>query len=174
MARTLTSSTSINSSWSYINTDDLEQETKNSNSSTYRIDMTSGVGSEQVNFLYTDRRIVTASSANDDLDFSGSLRDVFGNTILATQIKELTIRHLGTTSGPDIIIGAAGTNPITSLFDGSATAVVKVKAGGVLSLVAPLNGYAVVAGSADTLRIAYDGASGNAEYDIIVKGVMSN
>lgn len=172
MSRTLTSATTIASAWSYVNTDDLDQDTKNSNASTYRIDMTTGVGSEEVNFLYTDRRIVTAASANDDLDFSGSLRDVFGNTILATQIKELTIRHLGTTSGPDIIVGAAGTNPITSLFDGSATAVVKIKAGGALCLIAPLNGFAVVAGSADTLRIAYDGASGNAEYDIIVKGIM--
>lgn len=174
MSRTLTSSTTIASGWSYKNTDDMGQETKDANAATYRIDMTSGIGSEQVNFLYKERRHVTAASANDDLDFSGSLRDVFGNTILATQIKELTIRHLGTKSGPDIIVGAAVTNPITSLFDGSATAVVKVKAGGVLSLVAPLNGYAVVAGSADTLRIAYDGASGDAEYEIIVKGIMSN
>ena len=172
MTTTLTGSIQIASDWDYQSTDDIGIVTRDKNTNNFSSAFTSGTGANQVNWTWRDRRTVTAGSPNDDIDLYGSLVDVFGQTINAVTIKELLIVNRSVTTGDNLDIGGAGSNPIVSMFSGSATAVVTVGAGGAISLSSPVSGFAVASGSADVLRIAYDGASGSITYDIFLKGTM--
>ena len=59
------------------------------------------------------------------------------------------------------------------LFNGSATATLRIPSGGEFSIDAPVDGWDISAGSADVLRVALDGGGSlDVEYDIILTGVQ--
>lgn len=122
------------------------------------------------NQLWADRRFVTTSTGTDDLDLAGSLTNFFGETITFATIRVLVIFNRAIVAGDDIDIGGAAANPITSILDGSGTAKMTVRASGLLVLTAPMDGYAVAGGSADTLRVTHAGSSEAITYDIVVIG----
>ncbi|MGL5908611.1 MAG: hypothetical protein ACRCZP_01335, partial [Phycicoccus sp.] len=72
----------------------------------------------------------------------------------------------------NVVVGGAATNGFTS-WVGAATHTVTVRPGGVLALFtgpADANGYAVVAGTGDLLRVANSGAGTPVSYDLLVIG----
>lgn len=170
MATTLTANVDCNINWSYVSTDDLSKPTEYNPKFRFKQVYTNGDGDDQINWVWADRRTVTVATANDDLDLAGVLVDVFGNTITAATLKVLFIANLATTSGEDLAIGAAGTNPITDLFEGSNTAQLTLGPAGKFLAENPHDGYAITAGSADTLRIAHAGAAGDISFDILLGG----
>lgn len=121
--------------------------------------------------MWRDRRFVTSSTTTDDLDLAGGLTNVFGETITLATIRLILIHNRSITAGDDLDIGGAAANPLTSIHDGSGTAKFTVRASGICVLSAPLDGYAVTGGSADTLRVTHAGASEAITYDIVIVGV---
>lgn len=129
-----------------------------------------GVGADQAKEVFADTRTLTASS-NEDLDLSGVLLDAFGVAIVLTKIKALIVKA-DPTNVNDVVVGAAASNAISTIF-GATTHTVKVKPGGLLVLVAPdVNGYGVTAATADLLRVTNGGAGTSVNYTIIVIGTV--
>ena len=136
----------------------------------YSTDFAYGTGENQVNQHWLDSRIVTTSSLTDDLDFNGSLTNIFGESILLTTIREIVIKNKSTVAGDDLLIGGAVANAFTVIAGASPSASLLLRASGIFVLSAPLDGYDVSAGAEDTLRIEHAGTSEAINYDIILKG----
>ena len=141
---------------------------------------TFGTGSDQTNELWHDRRFVTPSTVNDDIDLSGVLTNAFGESVTFTKIKKLVIINLGVpdqqsgsvftpTIGENLFIGGSS-NPWDFPFNEVAASVLSLYSGGVFVLSAPLDGLTVTAATADILRIAHDGAD-DIMFDIIIEGL---
>lgn len=132
---------------------------------------TNGVGANQINQVWHDNRSI-ASGGNDDLDLAGGLTGAFGQTITFARIKVLAIFNK---SDDNVLeIGAAGTNPLSTLFADTTDKIIIRPGGGILLVAPDATGYAVTGGSADVLRVADDGVqSGSAQYDIAIGGCTS-
>ena len=159
--------------WTYIDEDDFGGETRNLRSYIDAlVTLTDGSGSSQASKLFIGRRSIANVSTTDDIDLAGGVTDVFGNTLTFTAIKAILIYNRATTDGEELRVGGAASNPITSLFAGSATAKDLIPASGCWLRTAPLTGFVVTAGSADVLRVQHTGgAATTITYDIIVIGV---
>lgn len=132
-------------------------------------DFSNGTGASQADEVFLDHRTLAAStSENLDLN-TGTLKDAFGNSVALTKLKALVIRaDPGNTN--DVVIGAAGSNPITSIMGATGTA--NVKPGGIVVFVAPdVNGYAITPATAMVLKVANSGAGTQVIYDIIAIGL---
>lgn len=132
--------------------------------------LSDGTGDAQANKLYTATRTITGASTADALDLAGGLTDIFGNTLTFTSIKAILIQNMNTTSGDDLTVGG-GTNPITSLWNGSTTAKARIKAGGCWFMSSRYDGFAITAGTADILTVEHHGATSQLTYDIMIIGV---
>jgi len=175
MAKTLAATLSASLAWTQINTLDLstvvDSATLGPSSS-----ITDGTGANQANLLWHDKRTI-AASANDDIDLYGVLEDVFGGAVNFAVVKGLLIANLGVsaatpvpTAGETLTIGAAtvGTE-FDSIFAGVGTSKLVLHSGGILFLSSPIDGLAVVATTADILRISNVGAS-SIDYSIAIIG----
>lgn len=124
-----------------------------------------GVGANQADILFTDRRTLTAS-ATEDLDLAGVLTDAFGATITAAEVVAiLVVAADGNTN--NVVIGDA-TSPIP-LFGGT-NPTFSVKPGGFFFVAAPNAAglLTVGAGSTDDLKIANSGSGTSVTYDIAI------
>lgn len=133
-----------------------------------RYNFAQGVGANQAQTIFSDKRTL-AASANETLNLNGgTLTDEFGNLLVITKIKALLI-YADPGNVNDVLIGAAA-NPIVSILGAAGT--VLVKPGGCAAFYAPdVNGYAVVAATAMNLKIANSGAGTGVTYTIIVIAV---
>ena len=125
----------------------------------------SGTGANQANALWQDDRTL-AASASENLDFSGSLTDVFGNSITCTKLKALIVKAASANTN-DVDVGG-GSTTIAGLF-GATNDIVSVRPGGVFIYTSPnANGVTITGGSADVLTVANSGSGTSVLYDIIV------
>ncbi len=137
-----------------------------------------GAGAQKSEQHWHDRRSI-ADAANDDLDLAGVLTNRFGDTVTFTKLKAIAVANRDTITHLDV--GGAAANPITSIFAGTGTS--KVRIPPAVSADNPsiwamwatdADGWAVTAGSADTLRIAHGGVGTvAASYDIFILGEES-
>jgi len=132
-----------------------------------------GSGNNQMqDMVRYEATVGVGEGTEDTYDLAGGVLDAFGNTITFATIKKILLINNSTTSGEDIRLGGpiAGTtgNLITSIF-GDVTGGVTVKAGGSVSIEAPLIGYAVTGGSADVLVVSNEG-TGSITYQLLIGG----
>lgn len=135
----------------------------------FSLELGDGSGAGQAANIFSDQRTL-AASATENLDLNGVLTNAFGQVISFTKIKALAI-FAADTNVNDVVVGNAASNGFNALFNGSATATAVVKPGGCLIAVAPnAAGLAVVAATADILKIGNGGAGSPVTYDIVVIG----
>lgn len=127
--------------------------------------LANGTGPNQATQHWCSQRSLAATS--ETLDIVGSLTNAFGATVSFATVRTIMIRNRATTAGFDLKVGGAAANQFLAPF-GSATDKLVVRAGGVLVLTAPLDGFAATGGSADQLKI--DAGSNTVPYDIILIG----
>lgn len=130
---------------------------------------TDGTGSGESNRLWGDEQRSISAASNDDLDLAGGLTDVFGNTITMARVKMIYIKNRDTTAGKVLRVGAAGTNPISTLFGATPDYLIIPPSGYLWLATGDATAWALTAGSADVLRIANPNAS-SIEYDILLVG----
>ncbi|RJR06919.1 hypothetical protein C4588_07220 [Candidatus Parcubacteria bacterium] len=123
-----------------------------------------GTGNDQANRLITSSGSV--NSTGFDFDVSGAIVDAFGDTVSMAKVVAVVIRNKETTSGRNLLVGAA-TFPVP-LFNNSSDIVV-IGPSGSFDLRNPDDGYPVVAGSADQIKLAAGGAY-TVEYDLFILG----
>lgn len=130
--------------------------------------LASGTGADQADLLFTDHRIVNASS-NDDIDLAGVLVSALGGVITNAELVALLI-IADTANVSNLTIGG-GSNPFVGFLGGTTPTVGPIRPGGIFLLASPdaAGIGAVVAGTGDILRIA-NGAGGQAGYTIAILG----
>lgn len=118
----------------------------------------------QVNMVWSDRRTILAG-ANDDIVLLGSLTDAYGQTVNFASIKHLLVLNHSQNPATVIVVGNTGVNwpptPWQSQCGPGDPFLWQEKQGGI----------AVVASTADTLRITNTDGSNAATYDIVLAGV---
>ena len=127
---------------------------------------TAGSGSETavIDLLWYGQRTI-ASGSNESLDLAGGISDVFGNVITFARIKSLYIRNLSTAQ--TLTLGN-GANPWPGPFS-PATSTFTIPPLGVIAWEAPYFGWAVTAGTGDTLKLA-NGSGATMTYNISILG----
>lgn len=129
---------------------------------------TNGAGANQAQYLFHDRRTLTASGS-EDLDMAGSLVDIYGNTLTFATIKAMLF-YIPSTAGGDLTVTAKATNGFAT-WVGAAGDAVKIKPGGLLLLLAPgADGYAVTAGTGDLITVTNGDGAASVDYDVILMG----
>ena len=129
-----------------------------------------GTGANQAKEIFTDTRTLSAS-ATENLDLSGVLLDVFGNSLVFTKIKAMLV-SADPTNTNDVQVGGAATNAFIN-WVANATDVVNVKPGGMFMITAPdANGFAVTAATGDILKVTNSGAGTSVTYTIVIIGVV--
>lgn len=132
------------------------------------ITLTNGTGANQVDRLFSDTRVINASS-NDDLDLAGVLTDAFGATITFARIKAIYVKAAAGNTN-NVVVGGAASAQLANVF-GDVSDKIVVRPGGFLLLAAPdVTAYAVTATTADILRIANSSSGTSVSYDIVLLG----
>ena len=140
-----------------------------------------GTADEQANRMFRDRVTLSPASPTADYDLSGVLTDVFGQTLSFTKVRAIAVVNKGEpnaghtawtpATGLDVVVGDAASNPFSTLFDDDADGKIKVPSGGMFAITAPFDGWAVTGGSADVLRLTFEGTGADVDVDLIVIGV---
>ncbi len=128
---------------------------------------TNGDAAGKANMMYIDHKIIPA---DDDvvLDLSGGLDDAFGDSILFTKIKGIIVHAADTNVSP---IGIGGNNFANWVNDTSD--IINVRPGGTFMLMCnDADAYQVVADSGDMLEMINFDGDNQAEYDIVLIGVV--
>ncbi|MDD9733107.1 hypothetical protein PVW46_24670 [Mameliella sp. AT18] len=131
-----------------------------------------GTGANQADVLWMDERPV-ADGANDDLDLSGALTDVFGNSVNMAEVVAIFIINAprsGSANTTDLTVGGA-TNAFEGFLGGTSPTIGPIKPGGFLAIGAgdAAGIGAVTGGSEDELRIA-NSAGAAATYQVAIIG----
>lgn len=130
---------------------------------------TNGTGANQHDQLYMAERTV-ASATNDDIDLAGVLTDVYGSTITAAEMVELTIVNRqfdGTANTTDLTIDQTVANGFTGF---ASDTVGPIGPGGHFSIGCPDAGGigTITAGTGDLLRIT-NGSGAENKYMIAIR-----
>ena len=133
--------------------------------------MSSGVGINQADRIFTDHRTI-AASGTDDLDLNaGGLLDPLGVVFTIGRLKLLVVKAAAANTN-NVVMGV-GSNPITTILGGT-TPTLNIRPGGLLVLAAPDSvAYGVTAATADILRFANSGAGTSVDYDVILVGASA-
>jgi len=131
------------------------------------IAFTDGVAAGNANRIWQDTRTL-AASATEDLDFSGSLTDIYGDAVVFADIRAIVITAAAANTN-NVNVQRATANGLLlflAALDG-----VAVRPGGAVMWMCPdATGIAVAAGTADLLTITNSAGSTDVTYTITVVG----
>jgi hypothetical protein len=125
-----------------------------------------GTGSSQFDKVFSDSRI--AAAAVDTIDLLGSLTGALGAVVSFTKLNGILIHNKSETSGQDLFVGGAAANPFFSGLFNAAVDKIRVKPGGILFWLSPIDGVTPTAGTADILAI--DPIANTISYDLVLLG----
>jgi ABC-type sulfate transport system substrate-binding protein len=109
-----------------------------------------GTGANKIQYTWTKSATATAAPVTYTLS---ALVDDLGRTIPLAKVHTLVIAHLGVVDAQPLTIGGAASAPWLAPF-GDISDKIKIYAGGVLALSAPLaTGFAVATGTSDQLKL---------------------
>lgn len=169
MPKTLTTTTDVRLQWSHTNTPDSGGPTiKDHNTFILADSIADGTAVDQADLIWHDVRTLAASTS-EDIDIAGGITDQFGSALTFARIKGFVVRNQTTTVGAILEVGGAASNEWYG-WAGAAGDKAKVGPDGVLYIWNPsADGFAVTAGTADTLKINNSG-SASVTYQIILIG----
>ncbi|HEY4309850.1 MAG TPA: hypothetical protein VGN12_10400 [Pirellulales bacterium] len=138
----------------------------------YDAQLSDGAGAGQADLIWHDLRTVVAGG-HDDLPLAALPQTIFGSAVTVdfATVKGVLIVNANTTSGDDLLVGAAATHAWSAPF-GTATDRVHVPAGSCLLLVNKNDGWTVAVGTSDTLRVTNPG-SDDIQYKVVLVGVRA-
>jgi len=133
--------------------------------------VTSGTGSQQVNQEYLATRSVL-TTANDDIDLSGSLTDDDGETITFTKIKKIIVAITDADGTKKLYVGPKGvSNPFIGPWAGGQGATVYEEVFEFQLWINSFAGWTVTAGTGDILRI-HNPTGSTITYTLYLEGVQ--
>lgn len=133
------------------------------------IALASGVGADQADKLFNDKRTV-AASATDTLDLAAALIDAFGQSLTFVKLKGLIV-FAAKANANNVRVARSAVNGVP-LFLAAGDAI-DILPGGLFVWIAPGAGVTVTAGTGDLLDIVNSGAGTSVEYDVIIFGTSA-
>lgn len=132
-------------------------------------DFANGVGANQANVIWSDRRTLSASTT-EDLDLAGGgLVDAFGVAVAPVKLRAVVISSASANVQNITLFGDANSVPLLN----TAATTVTLQPGGLYVFTAPaVAGVAVTAGTGDIIQVA-NGAGVSITYDVIIIGTSS-
>ena len=131
----------------------------------FPLTITDGVGANQSNRHFSDRRAL-AASASEDVDLSGALTDAFGASLALTKVKAvIVINRSG--NGAGISVRGAASNGVANFMPG---AHVLADGGAFATFDFTAAGWTVAPGTGDKITVTNLSGSVGATYDIYVIG----
>jgi hypothetical protein len=130
--------------------------------------ITSGVGVDQADLLFSDQRTLGAG-ANEDLDLAGALLDIYGASLTFVKLRRLVLRAADANPN-NLTLSRPASNGIP-LFIAASDGLI-IPPGCSFAWQAPKNGISVTAGTGDLLNVLA-GAGGNHVYDIEIIGTSA-
>jgi len=135
------------------------------------VQLASGIGANQADTVFSDKRTL-AASANETLDLSGGgLKDDLGAPANFAKVKAILI-VASKNNINNVVIGAAAANPFLGPLGGTAPTIT-LPPGGFVLLAAPINGWSSAEAAADQLKIENSGAGTPVDYDIHALGTSA-
>ncbi len=132
--------------------------------------LTSGVGANQADKVFSDTRTITAS-ATDSLDLAGTLLDALGDAFTPARIKALYV-FAASANTNNVNVTRPATNGVPLFL--AASDGIPVRPGGLFMWLAPdATGIAVTATTADLIDIVNSGAGTSVTYDILIIGASA-
>jgi hypothetical protein len=131
--------------------------------------LTDGTGASQIDRVFSDTRTLSAS-ANEDLDLSGSLTNVYG-TVTFARIKAIfVVAAAGNTNNVNITRPASNGVPLfLAASDGIA-----IRPGGIFMWAcSDATGVAVTAGTGDLINFANSAGSTTVDYSVVIVGASA-
>jgi len=129
--------------------------------------LTNGTSTNQCDRVYQVTSTLTSGST-DTYDLAGVVENVYGTVISFAEVQFLAIQSSGST-GQNLTIGKAASNPVTTIWSGS-SAVEIVPGGGTLFKDGGTDGYAITAGSADSIAVTNTHGSASITYTLLIVG----
>ena len=138
----------------------------------YSAAVADGVAADQCDKIWHDTRTL-AAGASDDLDLNSLTNTLFGSTVTINfaKVKFLLLVNTSTVAGDDLTLGGAASQEWTA-WVGAAGDKVRVPADSCLLVSNKKNGWTVVNGSSDVLRIGNVGSAA-VTYKIVLAGTSS-
>lgn len=130
--------------------------------------LASGTAADQADILWTDERTLT-TGATEDLDFTGSLTNVFGVTVALAKVK-LVLFMMGTANTTRVTISRPAANGLL-LLGAASDALASFGAGALVLMYDPgTNGICAVTGGTGDLLTITNAAGASATYKVAVIG----
>ena len=137
---------------------------------TVTLQLSNGTSDNQADRQYSEEKSIAASGTYD-LDLAGAVEDALGETLTLAEIVGIFVRNKSAAVTTTVSVGAAASNPVASLFGDTSDVDVIPGNGGVWLRGSPADGgFAVAAGSADTLRFTNNDGSNGATIEIYIVG----
>ena len=131
------------------------------------LSFTNGNGSGNADRIWKDTRTL-AASATENLDFSGSLTDIYGATMAFADIRAIIVTASSANTN-NVQVQRASTNGVPLFM--AASDGVEVRPNGVFVLACnDATGYVVTASTGDLLTITNSAGSTSVTYNIVVVG----
>jgi len=132
---------------------------------------TDGVGAGQANVIFADTRTL-AASANESLDFSGSLTQPNGSAAVFARIKYIYV-EAATGNTNNVNVSMPASNGVPGIFLAASDGV-SLKPGGNFEWLCPdATGAVVTASTGDLINIANSGGTTGVTYNIVVIGAAT-
>lgn len=130
------------------------------------VSLANGTAANQADRVFTDRRTLGASGA-EDLDLAGVLVEAFGGTLTFAKLKAIIVKAAdGNTNDVQVTRPASNGAPLfMAAGDG-----IPVKPGGAFVWVAPGTGITVTAATGDLVTFTNSGGTTSVTYDVILVG----
>lgn len=130
-------------------------------------DFAHGTGADAASMTYRGTRTLTAS-ANESLDLSGGLTNIFGVAIVFTKIKAMIVVARRTNTN-NVVVSRPATNGVP-IFDAASDAIT-LKPGAGFALVDPSSaGFNVTPATGDLINFANSAGGSSVIYDLILIG----
>lgn len=143
------------------------QSASNAITQALAIAFTDGVAAGNANRIWQDTRTL-AASATEDLDFSGSLTDIYGDAVVFADIRAILITADSTNTN-NVNVQRASANGLL-LFLAASDGFAVRPGGAALWMCPDATGVAVAAGTADLLTITNSSSGTGVTYTITVVG----
>lgn len=130
-----------------------------------------GVGADQINYLWHDRRTLSGS-ATESIDLanaSNTLTNYRGEALNVARVKLLCVHNRSTANTLELRFNDAAA--WSTFVDDDGVAILRPE-GGMMAWCADATGWAVTAGTGDILVMANGGAT-DTVYDIIIAGGLT-
>jgi hypothetical protein len=132
---------------------------------------TDGAGAGQANVIFADTRTLSAS-ANESLDFSGSLTQPNGSAAVFARIKYIYV-EAATGNTNNVQVTQPASNGVPGIFLAASDGVA-IKPGGNFEWMSPdASGAVVTASTGDLINIANSGGTTGVTYNIVVVGAAT-